>query len=399
MATAVRPPGYYTSWLHVVTDIPSTSTGINLYTWIGDWTERNYGHRWTNTSKKLNAILTIQPGSILTAPDYTTAKLNTAINPVNVLPPILIPDDFRDFDRITIINLGQIIGAYGFRDFSGSGTFTPPSTVSQNNIILTQRVNRVTMDVAGGGGAGGNSNSGGTGSGGGGGGAGGRCQVEDVEVTPGVVISASGGGSGQNASYTQSGNTLAAASAGGRGGDGTVRGYYGYCKARIGLPFGGSICLNTGHRVDPGSGGGGGQGGRNTITNIQNGNNGTAGGVGRQRYSDTGWCGVGAGGSGGVGAGGNGGAGGVARIRCDSNPTNGSAGGAGWLLYSYTQRQLFGPAIKNRHNNIRIINQGQIAGGYSTGQTIYAVYGAGLFEAPSWGTIYPITPGITNTII
>lgn len=394
MATAVRPPGYYTSWLHVITNIPSTQN-LDLYDWIGDWTERNYGHRWTNTSKKLNAILTIPNTSIISASNYTDVKLNSAITPGNITPALLITTQFRSFDRITLINRGKIIGSYGFRDYGGSTSFTPPDDViSTKNTINTHKVTTVSLSATAGGGRGGNGTNNFSGAGGGGGGAGGRCIVNNVTVEPGVQIIATGGGAGQGAKFAQNTKSLAHASAGSPGGNPSGGNQEGYCKAKG--PFG--ECYSGGNRDNAPTPGAGGAGGSNLITARKNGNNGSKGGSGGQRYYGE-RSGV-AGGAGGVGIGGNGGVGGNAYNGNDRNGANGLPGSLAW---SYVQKQLFGPAIRNLHTNIRLINDdGEIAGGYSDGQTIYAVYGASLFDSTEtdWngpnnnGTIFPTVPGL-----
>ena len=85
---SVKHPGYYTSWLHVVADM-STSSNINIYDWIQAWTLANYGYQWSNTSKKLNAIITIPSTSTISSTGYS-------------IPAITIDNRFRFFDRIII---------------------------------------------------------------------------------------------------------------------------------------------------------------------------------------------------------------------------------------------------------------------------------------------------------
>lgn len=199
---SVKAPGYYTSWLHVVTEIPAGSN-INLYNWIGDYTERNYNHRWTNTSKKLNAILTIGPNTRITSADYTNKRLNdNSITGSSFNPSLLIPDNFRDYDRITIINNGKIVGAYGFRDYDGNGSFTPFPRVESYDIISLHEVTSVNLSVGAGGGDGGNNLGRAAGAGGGGGGSGGRSDGT-YSVRPGYQVKGTGSGRLQNASYSQ----------------------------------------------------------------------------------------------------------------------------------------------------------------------------------------------------
>jgi len=380
MATAVRPPGYYTSWLHVVTEIKDTNldkykNGINLYNWIGDWTQANYGHRWTNASKKLNAILTINSGSIVYAPSFDTPISSTSTGftnsptPASRIPAILIPDDFRDFDRITIINNGIIIGQYGVRSYSGSGSFTPPQINSSSTVIVTDFISPATLSVAGGGGRGGENAGSGSGGGGGGGGAGG-LSTKTVTVAPGVPVVASIGGEGQGSSYSQSGKVLVSAGGGGAGGNGFGGNRGRYCG---GFNIAG-ICFNWFNTWADGEGGEGGRGG------SPGGRDGQKGGSGGYRYDRSGMQRNSGGGSGGQGTGGNGGKG------ADEPKGNAGSGSRGWADWSYNRRELYGPAIVNFHDNVRIINNSVIAGGYAQ-RPVYAVYGTGLMEAPPTGII------------
>ena len=374
MATAVRPPGYYTSWLHVVTEIKDTDAdqyknGINLYEWIGNWTAANYGHRWTNASKKLNAILTIPSGVRVTAP-FLSTPLNSAPAASSCVPAITIPSDFRDFDRITIINNGTIIGQYGSKSYSGNGSFTPPSLNSSNGVTVTDTVISASLTVAAGGGQGGNNAGSCAGGGGGGGGAGGRA-TGTYTVLPGVQITANGGGAGQSASYSQAGQgSIISASAGSKGGDGFGGNRGRYCGGFTIL----GVCFNWFNTCQNGEGGSGGSGG------SPGGNDGSKGGSGGYRYDRSGMQRNSGGGNGGAGAGGNGGQG---ASEPDGNPGQGSAG---YHNYSYSRTELYGPALVNYHNNVRITNNGVIAGGYAL-TPVYAVYGTSLMELAPAGTI------------
>lgn len=432
---SVKAPGYYTSWLHVVTEIKENLTNVDLYEWMKKWTKDNYGHEWNNESKKLNAIITINSSATLSASKFVDKTLNENILASEPKPALKIPTSsgpgvpgFRSYDRITIINNGKIIGAYADRNygktfsprrtgslyarsgpyFTGEGSFKPPKTIEQHGVVRRHKVNSVNLQVAGGGGSGGPYDVGGTvdsiaGCGGGGGGAGGRCTQEDVFVFEDVEVTSSGGGAGNGTSYSQVDiGSLAAASPGGAGGKGTlVRRSY-YCK---GWDFFG--CGNPDHHSNDGKGGKGGKGGSNLKTGTKNGDDGGDGGMQSQIYASSGCQGTkGFGGSGGGGVGGAGGKGGEAHNKCGGYPIAPTSGESGWSLYNFKQLQLFGPAISNYHTNVRIINNGVIAGGYNdfnlqSPTPLYAIYGANLVEThPTWGTVYsPSSPGYTNNTI
>ena len=223
---STRPPGYYTSWLNVVTDIPSFYGKLDLYEWIGDWTAANYGHRWTNASKKLNAILTINGlnnateipiGKRINNRDDNLSLVTLELSDVE--PAIFISNKFNPWDRITIINNGNIRGAYAYRKYEGTSDFTPPTTVqSVKNNVKTLKVNSVYLEARAAGGNGGFSTKGGSGAGGGGGGAGGLCAAT-VNVTEGIAVTRSGGNAGANSNWIHNGNTVAQASPGSNGGN------------------------------------------------------------------------------------------------------------------------------------------------------------------------------------
>lgn len=172
----------------------------------------------------------------------------------------------------------------------------------------------------------------------------------------------------------------------------------------ISLPFGGSICQSYFDKANgSASAGRGGGGGSNLNTGSKTGEDGGNGSAssGWQSRNSCGSAAVASGGQGGAGAGGRGGNGETTQSDCGGYPTGRTNGSAGSHYYAYWQLQLFGPAIINEHSNVRIINNGEIAGGYSDGKTIYAVYGASIMDQneTDWngsnnnGTIYPSSPG------
>lgn len=419
---STRPPGYYTSWLNVVTEIPSFYGKLDLYQWLGDWTFANYGHRWNNQSKKLNAILTINGLNNATEIDINKRINNddrdlskVTLGLSDVEPAIFISNQFNPWDRITIINNGNIRGAYAYRKYEGNNIdFTPPSTIqSARGNVSRLQVSSVALVARAAGGNGGFSSRSGSGAGGGGGGSGGTSSA-NASVTPGVAVTRSGGSVGTNSAWVQSGVNKVLASPGGNGGNACCGRQKGYCKT-FGITdfktdfayvlFGGwnPTCSPDNIAHVPDSPGGGGGGGFDLVSGGKTGVDGKPGTAApRQWYASAGCgsVGTGFGGDGGVGGGGNGGKGESVQM---CNPgygrTNGSAGSH---YFAYWQLQLFGPAIINQHNNVRIINNGEIAGGYSDGKTIYAVYGANIMDSAEtdWngtsntGTIYPTSPGL-----
>jgi len=382
---SVRPPGYYTSWFHVVADIETTSD-IDLYKWIGNYTDRVYGYRWTNASKKLNAILTIQPGTVISASDLAPL-INNLPAASSCVPAILIDSRFRPYDRITIINKGKIIGAYGQKNYKGSDTFTPPaqvaSSVENGSIIITHDVTVATLTVAAGGGKGGKAADKSMGlCGGAGGGGSGGIKTSTESVTPGSEVTASGGLAGQDAKYTQ-GLMSVEATKGGDGGDSIAA----EPKSREACPAINLFDIFCQTIYQPYTAGKGGAKGR------PDGSPGSDGSARDQEAQsrDCNLCIGGAGGSAGGGAGGRG------RDGCDSRAR--IEGGKGYTNYSYNRKELFGPAIVVRHTNVRIINdEGIIAGGYSN-PSIYALYGSGNVENKIGGIIVPSSPGITTNNI
>jgi hypothetical protein len=182
---AIKHPGYYSSWLHVVANMTS-SNNINLYDWISNWTMTNYGHEWTNSSKKLNAIITINNNSNITSNSHT-------------IPALVIDDRFRSFDRITLKIAGKIIGGYRDYAFSYSSTFTVPVNEYDKEILIRSQVSSINGFVVGGGGGGGSANEKGNGGSGGGGGGGGR--VSGIFMAkPGTNISFRVGNAGSGSS-------------------------------------------------------------------------------------------------------------------------------------------------------------------------------------------------------
>jgi hypothetical protein len=380
---SVRPPGYYTSWFHVVADIP-TSANIDLYKWIGDWTQANYNYRWTNTSKKLNAILTIQSGTVISASDYTAKRINTSPAASECTPAILIGNQFRSYDRITIINKGKIIGAYGFKDFSGSSDFTPPVATSSNGIILTHDVTSAFLTVAAGGGEGGKAAGTGNGlCGGAGGGGSGGIKSETKTITAGTIVNGSGGGAGEDAEYKQNDVSLIKATKGGDGGD-SIAANPKSREACAAINLFNIFCQTIYQPYTPGNGGSAGSPG---------GSKGSDGNA-RDEEAQSRDCSSCKGGLGGTGGGGSGGKG---RDGCDGGEK--ISGNAGSLSYTYIRKELFGPAIVVRHTNVRIYNEdGIIAGGYDN-PVRYALYGSGNVENPIGGIIEPSSPGISLTSI
>lgn len=179
---AVRHPGHYGSWLHLVTDL-TTSSNINLYDWIGDKTSALYGHRWNNTSKKLNAIITIPSNNLINSTNSS-------------VPAITIDGRFRNFDRITLIIKGTILGGYSSYCYNGtSGSFDVPSKSVDRGIEISSDVTEVSVKLVGAGGGGGTGNE--KGNGGGGGGGGGGALVEGkIGVKPGTTVTFTAGSGG-----------------------------------------------------------------------------------------------------------------------------------------------------------------------------------------------------------
>lgn len=384
---SVRALGHYSSWLHVVENLPATSSGINIYDWIQGYTQQNYGYRWSATNpqgKKLNAILTVPAGTIITGPTRpATQLLNDNPGATEFTPAIEIDNRFRSFDRITIINRGRLIGSLGYKDYSGSGDFKPPAEVTEGGVIKFYSVGSVNLDVAAGGGDGGKC-AGGAGASGGGGGAGGR-KIQTLSVLPGLDITASGGSRRTAASYSQNGNVIITASPGGDGGDARQGGI----DQRCNFIDWGQDCLNV---HTPGTGGTGGGGG------SPNGQRGADGERNGERYFRSGTADPTDKAAGGSGQGGPGGYGGGFRNDCD-----GGLGSAGWHLWSYTRTELYGPAVKNKHTNVRILNDGGIIMGGYTLNGIFSMYGTSGIENISTigGTVGVSThryyPTIDNT--
>lgn len=395
----VRPPGYYTSWFHFVANLPAQQN-VNLY----DYIVKNSS--WNSESKKLNAIITIPEGVTISARDITT-KIDESGNPsvIGTNAAIYIPatlpfgqGSFREYDRITIINKGTIKGAYAFRDYGGeNSSFTPPAEVKNGLDNISDQVSSVFLEVRGGGGGGGGACNSLAGSGGGGGGSGGRS-AQTVTVTPGImVVSGRGlGGSGSsnncsgcsynsnggntyandggNSFFSQNGSNIILAT-GGKGGQCGKNGgryekrdFFGFTSA-------------TWYRKSPNSSGGAG--------GTPGGTSGGTGTGGDQASEKSGDAPRGKGGSGGANTNhSSGGRGAKARRERnqDDGVTEATSGENGLTRFSYTRRELFGPALAVNHNNFFIDNNdGKIIGGYpninNVAQTKWAVYGGNNIKA------------------
>jgi hypothetical protein len=370
---SVRPPGYYTSWYHFVADLP-TSTNINLYDWI---VQNSF---WNNRGKKLNAMITIKSGTVISASDLTSKRINSNPSVLDCIPAIIIGNEFRYYDRISIWNNGVIVGAYGFKDYTGDGSFVPPDQTSSNGIIITHAVTSVSLTVAAGGGAGGSASGSCPGASGGGGGSGGIETNSSASVTAGTQVEAIGGAKGEDASYKQNNVSLVSATKGGDGGDGECGSRFRTC---LGFEFG--VCFNWANGWANGKGGTGGSAG---TPGGEAGNKGS--GDGRKLDRDD--CEFRRGGAPGTKGGGDGGKG------ADFCGGTGAGGGsAGWHDYSYTRKELFGPAINVKHTNVRIYNAGGIiAGGYSNPK-IYALYGSRNIEnSDIQGIVVPSGSGFSS---
>jgi hypothetical protein len=364
----VKHPGYYSSWLHVVTNIPS-STNINLYDWIGEWTQSNYKHKWTNTSKKLNAILTIPINSDVISTSYS-------------IPAITIDNRFRAFDRITLKIAGKIIGGYRCYQFFNTSEFEVPGDIYEKNILTIQKAFSISAFIVGGGGGGGSGNEKGNGGSGGGGGGGG-CIEGDFNPSPGTNVGfkvgsggkgarisgpfqTDNGDNGGNSAISFTDKTLnsktwtAGGGKGGTAGGGTStrEGAPGF--AGIGGAGGESDTDGYSVTIKNGSKGGNGQIGQNDRSNGVGGNGGTSGGGG-------------AGGSGGTEDGGNGsphgGGGGGAGFRDREGAArfnNGGNGAPGFARTGYSLNYLAGPGLRIQNNFVgflEIINQGGVIAG------------------------------------
>lgn len=371
---AVRPPGYYGSWLHVDATL-ETGTDINLYNWIVDWTEREYGYRWDNTSKKLNAIITIPSGAIITA-----SSINS--------PAILIDNNFRSFDRITLKINGKVIGGYVTKSYSfGIGSvnnlgvlrFSIPDASSSNGIVLASNVTSIGVGLVGGGGGGGTGNEKGNGGGGGGGGGGGYLSGY-IPVAGGasVKLTMGKGGSGGKTSGPSSiipgndgkasiaettvGTTVTVWTAhGGKGGKGG--GNAGDCDgcASADNSGGSGGAVDTGDiRVLGGDGSPGGRGSKDTSDG--------SGGKGGSSASGTGGDGgdPGSDGKNGNDHGGGGGGGGFEDRTKGGRHNSGGDGARGYFDCNFPQTFLNGPGItlKNFIGYLKIDSMGGIIAGY-----------------------------------
>jgi hypothetical protein len=131
----------FSSWYTVIIDL-TTRSNVNIYNLITS------NSQWTNNSKKLRAFITIPNGNTIHS---TSASI----------PAITIPNQFRYYDRITIVNNGTIVGASGVGGAGGIGRTSPNGSAGgvggtalliQNNIFLE---NNGLVTGGGGGGGGG----------------------------------------------------------------------------------------------------------------------------------------------------------------------------------------------------------------------------------------------------
>jgi hypothetical protein len=214
-------------------------------------------------------------------------------------------------------------------------------------------------------------------------------------VTSSIGGGGAGGGEdadssdGEGSSFSQSGRgTLISTEGGKKGKKGVNGGKYEEVTFRCGWLGCWPEYITI---YNEGNGGDGGAGGND------GGNAGTAGQGGKRSYEARGSSPLGRGGAGGASGGGAGGKGGDARN--ESNATGSGAGKPGSVSWSYTRRELFGPAIVVRHTNVRFYNEeGIIAGGYSN-PVRYAFYGSQNVENTIGGIIVPSSPGISLTSI
>ena len=351
---SVRPPGYYVSWYHFVGDIPNGSKNVNIYDFI---VANSY---WNSSSKKLNAIITVPAGATITADGI--GNINASPAPTGSQAAVYVPPtkgfgqgSFRSYDRVTLIIKGKLVGAYGTKNYSGTGTFTPPAAVMSGTDTVNFAVTTVSATVKAGGGSGGSGTDSGCAAGGGGGGSGG-ANSGSVNVTAGTEMTASGGGAGEDASYKQGATSRISATKGSNGGDASGGGSREACAA-IAFSF---FCRTILKPATPGKGGNGGS---------PNGSKGGDGGARSSECQDRA-CGSAKGGNGGSGGGGSGGKGGDG---CGSG--GGSGGKGGGHSYSYTRTELYGPGLVVAHENTFVDNDlGRIIGGYASPQR-YAVYG------------------------
>lgn len=380
---AVRHPGYYSGWLHVVADIPASTNMINLYQWISDWTANNYNYRWTGAGKKLNAILTIQPGTILSA--RHKGSIDTTPSTVNEDAAIFIKSDgpvggdsFRSFDRITIINKGTIMGAYGDLTYDGEGSFTPPVGIqftAASSQFKYKPVTSVDLHSYGTGGTGGAFSTAQAGGGGSGGNGGYRDIKNGVTVTAGIqVVSSESSGT---YSYSQNGFSKSSAGPGATGGAGAGNGCY-ECQRSWTVYLFGTRKHNIEYCNNAGIGGVSNKSGSNT----QYGKSGTGGGQcsgsksgdGFWGAATSGCCGNYTGGAvGGAGGPGHtteimgkqvsGGGKGGTRTGA-STGTAATNGQAGTNEFRYKRTEMYGPAIITNRKLLLDSDEGYIFGGY-----------------------------------
>lgn len=239
-----------------------------------------------------------------------------------------------------------------FQQFNVSGTWTKPTGLSADAILLVQ--------VWAGGGGGGNNNGGGVG-GGGGGGAYNFAYLRAGDLTSSVAVTVGAGGAVVNAGGNSSFGSYCSAFGGGRGGTSVANGSNGGGGGGGGItsagnaggdgpggsvngsggngggPSGNSLIANPGLGTSPGTGnygGGGGNGleGGDSIWGGGGGGGGAVGGVTANGGSSA-WGGGGGGGTGGTSLyGGNGGNNGVAGTVPGGGGGRAAVGGAGRVI-------------------------------------------------------------------
>jgi len=390
---SIRHPGYYSSWLHVVADL-TTSTNINLFDWIRNWTLTNYGYEWKGneggtTSKKLNAIITIPAGNTISSTNASIAA-------------IFIDSRFRYYDRITLKIAGKVLGGYAdycFDQPNNQGIAALPlqTTDAPTGFASAKAAHGVTAKMIGAGGGGGGSNDKGAGGSGGGGG-GGAFINGYFAAFPGsaVTVTVGAGGAGAVADSlcivngtagtdtkvqfktTSNSNATWTAGAGGRGGGGGGGSggcvdftYSGPGTAGAGGSAGTASAPGISGSTINGSAGGNGTSGGGDGADNTGGDGGDSGSFGQGDPSGTGAGGDGGdtGGTDGIDgkmAGGGGGGGGSADRSGGRRYNDGGNGANGFVKLRYHRPYLAGPGVKIANTfpgYIEINNQGGAIGG------------------------------------
>jgi hypothetical protein len=130
----------FSSWYTVILDL-TTRSNVNLYNFITS------NSKWTNTNKKLRAFITI--------PENNTIYGTTGS------PAILVPNNFRYFDRVYIIVNGKVSGHAGAIGARGCGATDGSDGGDGGTAIRLQSPSYVSVTtlgsgiVQGGGGGGG----------------------------------------------------------------------------------------------------------------------------------------------------------------------------------------------------------------------------------------------------